>query len=82
MQGDLITLKHGRLKDWAATDLSNLQLLHEYLAIDKAQRPRKDTPRQKELLLQMIDQFQNVLHDDETDWSNDKKAAKDYILNY
>lgn len=81
-----LTLKWGTLKSWDFNNSEKGQeLLKEYVQIGSSfsAMAQKDTPRQKEIICELID-----LCDGETiylDWSDKdvtKQEAKDYVLNY
>lgn len=81
-----LTLKWGTLKSWDFNNSEKGQeLLKEYVQICSSfsAMAQKDTPRQKEIICELID-----LCDGETiylDWSDKdvtKQEAKDYVLNY
>ena len=81
-----LTLKWGTLKSWDFTHSEKgIELLKEYNQIGSSfsAMAQKDTPRQKEIICELID-----LCDGDTiylDWDGkdvSKQEAKDYVLNY
>ena len=81
-----LTLKWGTLKSWDFTHSEKGQeLLREYAQIGSyfSAMTQRDTPRQKEIICELID-----LCDGDTiylDWDGkdvSKQEAKDYVLNY
>jgi hypothetical protein len=81
-----LTLKWGTLKSWYFTNLEKgKELLKEYLEIGSSfsAMAQKDTPRQKEIICELID-----LCDGDTiylDWDGEdvsKEKAKEYVMNY
>ena len=84
--GNYLTLKWGTLKSWNfANSEKGIELLKEYGKIGSciSAMAQKDTPRQKEIICELID-----LCDGETiylDW-DDKDVSKDeakmYVMNY
>jgi hypothetical protein len=81
-----LTLKWGTLKSWYFTNLEKgKELLKEYLEIGSSfsAMTQKDTPRQKEIICELID-----LCDGDTiylDWDGEdvsKEKAKEYVMNY
>jgi hypothetical protein len=81
-----ITLKWGTLKSWDATDSKEGEkLLKEYCEIGSSRgaMTQRDTPRQKEIICELID-----LCDGDTiylEWDDDyvsKEKAKEYVKNY
>ena len=85
MEKDILTLKWGALKEWSFHSDKGLKLLKEYGEIGSTLSVifPKDTPRQKEILCELIDEgnFKEVF----LDWDDkyvSKKKAKDYINNY
>lgn len=81
-----LTLKWGTLKSWNFSNSEPAQkLLKEYCEIGSSMSAmaQRDTPRQKEIICELID-----LCDGKTiylDWDGknvSKKKAKEYVLNY
>lgn len=81
-----LTLKWGTLKSWGFNHSEKAaELLKEYNQIGSSfsAMAQRDTPRQKEIICELID-----LCDDDTiylDWDGkyiSKQEAKDYVLNY
>lgn len=81
-----LSLKWGTLKGWDFTNSERgKELIKEYCEIGSCVSAiaQKDTPRQKEIICELID-----LCDDDTiylDWYNKdvtKQEAKDYVMNY
>lgn len=63
-----------------------MPLIDEYLdlGVSLSVMMQKDTPRQKEIILEIIDKFDGRIQNDwdGTDYTENKQAAKDYIINY
>jgi hypothetical protein len=83
MSKDHLTLKWGTLKSWEFHSEKALRLLDEYCKIGSSlsAMEQKDTPRQKEIICELIDEgdFETVL----LDWDGEevsKEEAKKYIL--
>lgn len=81
---EYLTLKWGTLKSWNFGDWA-LPLLQEYRDIGSSMSAmlQHDTPRQKEIICELIDRgnFKKVY----LDWDDkevSKKAAKKYIIEY
>lgn len=85
MSADHISLKWGTLKSWKLTSEKGRELLRKYneLGSSMSGMTQHDTPEQKELICQMIDEC-----DSETiylDWDDEyvsKDAAKKYVMEY
>jgi len=80
-----LTLKWGTLKSWHFDSDQAIQLLKEYNEIGQSASAmlQKDTPRQKEIICELIDLCDAdtiYLHWDGIDVS--KQEAKEYVLNY
>lgn len=81
---DHLTLKWGTLKSWSFHGKKAIELLKEYNKIGSSMSAimQKDTPRQKEILCELIDEgnFKEVF----LDWDGKyvtKNQAKKYIMN-
>lgn len=84
---DYLLLKWGTLKAWNFKNSPEaLEALKEYQSIGSSisAMAQKDTPRQKELICIMIDKVNGSVSSDWTgeDWTNNRQAAKDYVMNY
>ena len=80
---DYLSLKFGTLKEWNLHSEKCKNLLKEYFSLGSSGSclGQKDTPRQKELICQMIDEAncEKILLDfDETYVS--KNGAKNYVV--
>ncbi len=82
---DYLTLKWGTLKAWNLTSERGQELLKRYFELGSSASAmlQEDTPEQKELILQMIDECgaETIL----LDWDGvhvSKDEAKDYIRDY
>jgi hypothetical protein len=82
---DQLTLKWGTLKEWHFHSDEAKKLLEEYGKLGQAwgAAQQHDTPRQKEIICELIDEgnFKEVY----LDWDGkyiSKKKAKEYVLNY
>lgn len=83
MSIDRITLKWGTLKGWNIESKKGKKLLDEYhkLGASMSVAMQKDTPRQKEIICELIDLCKDITND----WSGKKmtkKQAKVYVMNY
>ncbi len=82
---DHLTLKWGTLKSWSFHSKKAIKLLKEYGDIGSSMSAmmQEDTPRQKEIICELIDEgdFDKVF----LDWDGiyvSKKKAKKYVLDY
>lgn len=80
---DHLTLKWGTLKSWSFHSEKGLELLKEYNGIGSSMSAmmQKDTPRQKEIICELIDEgnFTEVY----LDWDGknvSKDEAKKYVM--
>jgi hypothetical protein len=81
---DYILLKWGSLKGWEMNSEKGKQLGDEYLKHGRSMSAmaQKDDPRQKEIILEMIDECDGSI---QNDWDGNhytKQQAKDYITGY
>ncbi len=80
-----LTLKWGTLKSWNFTGSEKgVALLEEYNEIGSSfsAMAQNDTPRQKEIICEMIDLCKDTIY---LDWDGkdvSKKEAKEYVMNY
>jgi len=85
VEKDSLTLKWGTLKGWSFHSEKAKALLKEYSEIGMVwgAAQQKDTPRQKEIICELIDEgnFETV-HNDWEGTKMTKQEAKDYVLNY
>lgn len=82
---DYLCLKWGTLKAWNFHSKKAVKLLEEYGSLGSAwgAAQRRDTPRQKEIICELIDEgdFETVYLDwDDKDVS--KEEAKKYVMEY
>ena len=79
-----LTLKWGTLKAWHFHTPKGLELLKEYHNIGSSlsAMTQKDTPRQKEIILELIDEADGTIHNDWEGTEMSKAEAKNYVLNY
>lgn len=84
-QPDHLVLKWGTLKDWNFNGEKALTLLKEYnqLGSSMSAMSQHDTPRQKEIICELIDgaDFETVY----LDWDGktvSKEEAKKYVMDY
>lgn len=85
-QKEHLTLKWGTLKDWHFRgSKKQLALLKEYNKIGSSYSAmmQRDTPRQKEIICELIDEgtFRTIC----SDWDGKemtKRQAKKYVMNY
>lgn len=82
---DHLFLKWGTLKAWHFHSEKGIKLLQEYhdLGASMSAIDQRDTPRQKEIILELIDECNGTI---QNDWSGEiytnKEDAKKYILEY
>lgn len=80
-----LTLKWGTLKSWDFTESEKgIELLKEYYKIGSSfsAMAQRDTPRQKEIICELIDLCEGEIY---LDWDGvdvSKQAAKEYVMNY
>ena len=82
---DYLTLKWGTLKSWSISSEKGIELLRQYFAdgVSMSAMTQHDTPKQKELLCQIIDECnaETIYLDwDGVDVSKDE--AKKYVMGY
>lgn len=81
-----LLLKWGTLKDWCFVSEPALALLREYSEIGQAlgAMQQRDTPRQKEIICELIDLCQGSVSNDWSgeDYTENREAAKQYVMNY
>jgi hypothetical protein len=86
MGNDYLALKWGTLKGWRFKDSPvALEAFKEYVSLGSSMSAmaQKDTPRQKELILIMIDNVNGPISNEWDDIVYEtKEQAKEYILNY
>jgi len=80
---DILELKWGTIKAVDFHSEKALSLLREYesLGCSAGCMTQQDTPRQKEIIVEMIDICHKVI-DSWTEKKMDKEAAKKYVLEY
>lgn len=81
---DYILLKWGTLKSWDLKSDRALELLKEYnsLGSSASAMSQKDTPRQREIICELIDECDGLI---QNDWDGDyytKAEAKGYVRGY
>lgn len=83
---DYIILKWGTLKGWSLHNSPEaFELFKEYkkLGSSYSAMAQRDTPRQKEIICEMIDKVNGTV---QNDWSgetyDDKELAKKYVMEY
>ncbi len=81
---DHLWFKWGTLKSWKLTSEKGKTLLQKYfdLGTSASAITTHDTPEQKELIYQMIDEVDGTLGSDWTGEHFTKQQAKDYIRDY
>lgn len=81
---DRLLLKWGTLKGHRFQDPECQSLIREYYkdGVSMSVALQKDTPKQKEILLELIDKCQGTIKNDWDGEEYSKEKAKDYILNY
>lgn len=80
-----LTLKWGTLKGWDFTENEAAKaLLQEYSDIGCAAGAiqQRDTPRQKEIICELIDACNGPIHNDWTGEDMSKDEAKRYVFEY
>jgi len=85
LEPEHLTLKWGTLKAWEFSQPKMIELLKEYIDLGASMSvmTQHDTPRQKEIICEMIDlgNFKKVF----LDWDNKyvtKAQAKKYVMGY
>jgi hypothetical protein len=81
---DYLLLKWGTLKGWHLHSKKGIALLKEYHSLGSSfsAMAQKDAPRQKEIILELIDECNGTI---QNDWNGEiytKDEAKKYILEY
>lgn len=82
---DYILLKWGTLKGWSLKKHPELwPLIEEYhdIGASASVMMQKDTPRQKEIILELVDKFDGPITNDWDGTEYNKETARDYLLNY
>jgi hypothetical protein len=82
---DYLLLKWGTIKGYCLkNNEKTFELMKEYnsLGVSFSVMAQEDTPRQKELILEMIDSIKGTITNDWTGENMTKKQAKKYILEY
>ena len=84
-EADHISLKWGTLKSWHLTSEKGQELLRKYYALGSSisAMSQRDTPEQKDLICQMIDECGT--DDIWLDWDGkqvSKDEAKKYVMEY
>ena len=79
-----ITLKWGTLKGWSNLKQSTVDILQKWqdLGASMSAMAQRDTPEQKKLLCEAIDQLDGEVWNDWEGSTMDKEAAKKYIMEY
>lgn len=79
-----LTLKWGTLKAWDFHTDKAKKLLEEYGEIGCAwgAAQQRDTPRQKEIILELIDEVDGTVYNDWEGKDMTKEEAKEYVINY
>jgi hypothetical protein len=82
---DHITLKWGTLKSWKLSSDKGKDLLRKYIEIGASMSAmlQRDTPEQKKLICEMIDECDasEIYLDWDDEWVS-KEAAKKYVEEY
>ena len=81
---DSLTLKWGTLKGWDFHSDKATELLREYGEIGSSMSAamQKDTPRQKEIICELIDECNGEIWNDWEGKEMTKEQAKKYVLEY
>ncbi len=84
MEKDYLLLKWGTLKGWTLNSDKGQELLKRYFAIGSSASAmmQHDTPEQKELICQMIDECDGEISSDWTGETFTKEKAKEYVMDY
>ena len=81
---DYLLLKWGTLKSWDIHSDAGREILKKYFegGVQLSGMLQKDTPEQKQLICQLIDECNGPI---QNDWTGDyltKQQAKDYVMSY
>jgi hypothetical protein len=81
---DYLLLKWGTLKGWNFTSERGIDLLKQYSALGSSASAmmQKDTPEQKEIICQLIDECNGSIQNDWTGEYMTKEEAKHYVREY
>jgi len=81
---DYITLKWGTLKSWKLTSEKGIDLLKKYyeLGASYSAMAQHDTPEQKKLICEMIDEVPGEIYLEWDDKYVSKEEAKRYVMEY
>ena len=84
MDKESLTLKWGTLKGWDFHNEKGQELLREYfeLGASMGAAQQKDTPRQKEIICELIDECNGEIWNDWEGKKMSKAEAKKYVLEY
>ena len=84
MKEEHLTLKWGTLKSWEFHSEKSLRLLKEYgkLGMSYGAAQQHDTPRQKEIICELIDEVDGTVWNDWDNKEMSKEEAKEYVRNY
>lgn len=86
-ENDFIALKWGTLKGWHLHNSPEAwEALQKYAEIGSSvsRMMQRDTPEQKKLICEMIDKVNGRVYSDwdGTDYTDDREAAKKYVMEY
>lgn len=81
---DHLLLKWGTLKSWNLHSKKGQRLLRKYFKLGSSMSAalQHDTPEQKELICQMIDECNGMIVNDWTGDTLTKEEAKEYVRSY
>ena len=84
MDKDSLTLKWGTLKGWHFHSARGKELLQEYVELGASMgaAQQKDTPRQKEIICELVDECNGEIWNDWEGKKMSKEEAKRYVLDY
>ena len=81
---DYLTLKWGTIKGWKFSSDKGKELIEKYvdMGASYSAMAQRDTPEQKDIICEMIDEVQGDIYLDWEDKYVSKEEAKNYIRTY
>lgn len=79
-----LLLKWGSIKGWGGLGVASMEFLQRWIAlgVSMSAMAQHDTPEQKDILCDLIRQFQGQISNDWDGETYSKERAVDYIMNY